>query len=254
MANACIAYTNLVDTAATITASSANLLLPVSNVTNPHIARKWRGTTASGIDSVLVDMGVPVSFDTIAALGLTAQTIGFSASLVDPTGVAGEVYSSSTTVVQRYKTSIAVLGAPLSARYFLFSVAAGTAGSFAEIGRLFVGLKTQFSYNFVKNWSRQWSDLSLRSKTRGGQTQVFPDSVYRIYDVSFDFLTAADKNGFVEDIDSVNAMKTDVLFITDPSSTNLSRDSVWGLMQSLTPVVQPSVATFTKQYQIEERL
>lgn len=254
MANACIAYTNLVDAASTITATSANLLLPVSNVTNPHVARKWQGTTPTGLDAVIIDMGAPVTFDTIAALGLVAQTIVFSASLVDPSGVAGEVYASSFTVDQSYKSQVAVCGSQLSARYFRFDVTAGTAGTFAAIGRLFIGVRTQFAYNIVKGWQRRWNDTSLRSKTRGGQTQIFPDVVYRSYDVSFDFITQSDRDGFVETIDRVNAMKTDVLFITDPASSNLSRDSVWGLMSALTPVVQPYIGQFTKQYQIDERL
>jgi hypothetical protein len=141
--------------------------------------------------------------------------------------------------------------APVSARYIRIDIVAAT---LAELGRVFVGARTRFQYNFVKGWARTWNDLSLRSKTRGGQTQIFPDSVYRTYDVSFDFLTQSDRDGFVEDIDRVNALKTDVLFITNPDSANLSRDSVWGLMTSLTPVVQPHIGTYTKQYTIEERL
>jgi hypothetical protein len=251
MANACIAYTNLVDTASAITATSSNLLLPVSNITNPHIARKWRGTTP-GADSIIIDMGSPVSFDTICAFGLTGSTITIKASMVDPTGAAGEVTSNADTVDQNYKSKI-LLTDVSSARYFRIDMTDYSGGS-VEIGRVFIGLKTQFSYNFVKGWSRSWNDTSLRSKTRGGQTQIFPDSVFRTIEVSFDFLTQSDRDGFVEYVDRVNALKTDVLFITDPSSPNLPRDSVWGLMTTITPVVQPSVSLFTKQYTIEERL
>lgn len=250
MANACIAYTNLVDTAPLITATSSNLLLPVSNIVNPHIARKWRGTTTGG-DSIIIDLGSVQSFDTIAVLGITGNTIAIKASAVDPTGVAGETSSGSYSV-NAYLSQIHLVSSPVSARYFRIDIVSATA--LAEVGRVYIGLRTQFQYNFGKGWSRVWNDRSLRSKTRGGQTQISPDSVYRVYDLTFDFLTQSDRDGFVEDIDRVNAMKTDVLFISNPASTNLSRDSVWGLMASLTPVVQPSVSTFTKQYTIEERL
>lgn len=251
MANACIAYRNFVDADALITATSSNLLLPVSNITNPHIARKWRGTTTGG-DSIVIDAGEPITFDTIAVLGITGNLISINASLVDSSGAAGEVASHpSMTVDQTYKTQVSLESTPRVARYFRVDL---TATNYAEVGRIFIGARTQFSYNFVKGWSRSYSDLSSRSKTRGGQTQVFPDSVYRTIDVTFDFLTQSDRDGFVEDIDRTNALKTDVLFITNPDSGNLARDSVWGLMTSLTPVVQPSVSTFTKQYTIEERL
>lgn len=251
MGNACIAYTNLTDDAQVITATSSNLLLPVDNIINPHIARKWRGTTP-GADSIMIDMGEPVSFDTIGVFGLTGSTIVIKASLVDPTGVAGEIISNSDTVNQDYKTKILLSGVS-SARYFRIDMT-DASGGLVEVGRVFIGLKTRFSYNFVKGWSRGWNDTSLRSKTRGGQTQIFPDSVFRTLDVSFDFITQDERDGFIEYVDRVNALKTDVLFITNPDSTNLSRDSVWGLMTTLTPVVQPSTLTFTKQYTIEERL
>jgi hypothetical protein len=260
MGNACIAYTNLVDTAALITATSSNLLLPVSNITNPHIARKWRGTTPAQ-DSIIIDMGAMVNFDTMAAFGLTGNAIRMKASAIDSTGAAGEVFTQPDMIGsvngifydQRYNSSIALLPAPLSARYFRIDKF-DDSGGLVEVGRVFIGLRTQFSYNFAKGWSRTYSDLSLRSKTRGGQTQVFPDTVFRTIDVTFDFLTQSDRDGFVEDVDRTNALKTDVLFVTNPDSANLARDSVWGLMTSLTPVVQPSVSTFTKQYTIEERL
>lgn len=251
MANACIAYTNLADTASVITATSANLLLPVSNVINPHIARKWRGAVVGG-DSVIVDMGATVSFDTIAAFGLTGTTIALKASSVDFSGIAGDMASSGAlTFDQNYKSQLYLLPSPAGARYFRFDL---VGPSTVEIGRIFIGVRKQFAYNYVKGYTRTWNDLSLRTKTRGGQTQIFPDAVFRTYSVSFDFLKDSDRIGFIEDIDRVNALKSDVLFVTDPNSANMSRDSVWGLMSQLTPVVQPYVGTYTKSYQIEERL
>lgn len=253
MANACIAYNNLVDTAPVITATSSNLLLPVSNITNPHVARKWRGTTGQTGDSIIIDLGSLQSIDTIACMGLNADYVHINVSAVDPTGVAGELYTNTWMVDRRYNSQIALFSV-VSGRYIRIDVYNNVSPFFSEVGRVFVGLRTQFKYNFVKGWSRTWNDTSLRSKTRGGQTQVFPDVVFRTFDVSFDFLTQDDRDGFVEDVDRVNALKTDVLFVTNPNSSNLSRDSVWGLMTSLTPVVQPSIGTFTKQYTIEERL
>lgn len=253
MANACIAYTNLVDTASSVTATSSNLLLPVSNITVPHIARKWRGTTP-GADSIVIDMGAPITFDTIAAFGLSCDNIDFKASLADPTGIAGEIYNPAIVAIDtNYNTRIALATQSYSARYFRFDCTTG-ATEFAEIGRLFIGLRTQFSYNYVKGWQRIWTDRSTKSKTRGGQTQVFADNTFRSIDVTFDFLSQTDRDGFVEEIDRVNATKTDVLFVNDPDSTNLSRDSIWGLITNLTPVVQPHVGAFSKQYMIEERL
>jgi hypothetical protein len=252
MSSACIAYTNLADTVVSLVASSSSLLLPVSNIQNPHIARKWRGTSGT-TDSFVLDFGAPISLDTFAAMGITGTQIEFRASLIDTTGIAGEVYDSGVVAVdQNYLSSIVLLPSVVSARYVRVDII--TTGSYVELGRLFIGAKTQFSYNYVKGWHRSWNDRSIKTKTRGGQTQVWADNVFRSIDVSFDFLTQTDRDGFVETIDRVNATRTDVLFVTNPASSNLSRDSVFGLISSLTPVVQPYIGTYSKQYMIEERL
>jgi hypothetical protein len=251
MSNAVIAYSNIADTG-TLTASSASLLLPLSNIQVAHIARKWRGNSAS-TDFVVVDFGSLQSLDTVAVIGITGAQIRTRLSSTDATGAAGDAFDSGTIAVdQSYLSYISLVPSVVSARYLRVDIT--TTGLFVEIGRIFAGVKTQFAYNFIAGWTRTWNDLSTRTKTLSGQTQIFPRSVYRSYDVSFDFLKQVDRDGFVETIDRVNALKTDVLYISDPSSQNLSRDSVWGLMTALTAVIQPSPGIFTKQYQIEERL
>lgn len=252
MANAYIAYENLADDAVTLTASSSELLLPISNILVPHIARKWRGTSGA-TDSFLIDLGAITAIDTMAVLGITGQQIQFRVSAVDITGVAGEIYDSGVTSVdQNYLSSICIIPASVSGRYIRVDIT--TTGDYVEAGRVFVGSRTQFAYNYVKGWQRLWTDRSTKSKTRGGQTQVFADNTFRSIDVTFDFLSQNDRDGFIETIDRVNATKTDILFVTNPDSTNLSRDSIWGLISGMTPVVQQYVGAFSKQYMIEERL
>lgn len=250
--NAYIAYKNLADSAVTLTASSSLLLLPVSNLVVPHIARKWRGS--GGVtDYFVANLGAATSIDTLAVFGITGTQIRFRISSVDTTGAAGDIYDSGTVSVdQTYLSSIKLITSPVSGRYVRVDIT--TTGSYVEAGRVFIGLRTQFAYNFGKGWQRTWNDRSVRTKTRGGQTQVFADNMFRSVDVKFDFINQTDRDGFVETIDIVNGMKTDVLFVANPASANLSRDSIWGLMTAITPVVQPSVGMFTKQYLIEERL
>ncbi len=251
MSNACIAYKNLFDSASTV-ASSSQLLMPVSNLVVPHIARKWRGTSGA-TDSFVSDLKAATSVDTLAVFGITGTQIRFRISSVDATGAAGDIYDSGTVAVdQVYLSSIQLIVTPVSGRYVRVDIT-GT-GSYVEAGRCFIGLRTTFSYNFVKNWSRLWNDRSLKTKTRGGQTQIWADNVYRSIDVTFDFLRQVDRDGFVETIDSINGTKTDILFVTNPASANLSKDSIWGLISGMTPVVQPYVSAFSKQYTIEERL
>jgi hypothetical protein len=250
MANAAIAYVNLADTA-TITTSSQEILLPALNVQNPHIARKWRGQ-GSGTDFLVFDLGSSVPLNTLATFGITGTSIRYRVSSVDSTGASGDVYDSGTLSVDQAYLSSIVLPATISGRYVRVDIS--IASGYVEAGRVYIGVRQGFTYNFSRGWQRAWVDRSTRTKTRGGQTQVYPDSTYRTVDVTFDFISRTDRNGFVETIDRVNATKTDVLFIGDTASTNLARDSIWGLMVNLSPVVEPYSSAFTKQYQIEERL
>lgn len=248
--NAYISYVNLADSS-TLSASTSQLLMPISNLKVPHVGRRWRGNTVGG-DYFVSDLGSLTTMDTLAVFGISSGTqIRFRVSSVDATGAAGDLYDSGTLAVdQSYDASIIVMPS-VSGRYVRVDIVATT---YAEAGRLFVGVRTQFSYNFVKGWSRMWNDRSVKTKTRGGQTQIYKDNSFRTVDVTFDFLTQADRDGFVEAIDRDSGLSSDVLFITNPASTNLARDSIWGLISSPTPVVQPSVLTFSKQYHIEERL
>jgi hypothetical protein len=253
MASAAIAYRNLADDAL-LTVSSQELSLPALNLQNAHVARRWRTLFASG--NVTFDLGALVSLDTIGVFGMTmssAGTIRARVSSVDPTGAAGDLYDSGVVAVDSdYNVHLSLLTVPVSGRYVRFDLA--DSGSYVEAGRVFVGLRTSFGINFDYGWQRAYVDRSIRTKTRGGQTLVWHDNNYRTLDLTFGFLSVAERNGLVETIDRVNGQNTDVLFITDPESSNLARDSIWGLISNLSPVVQPMFDRFSKQYQIEERL
>lgn len=251
MSAACIAHENLADDA-TVLASTQELLLPVSNLQNPHVARKYRSVLSSA--TVVFDLGAAISIDTLAIFGLNAETIRARVSATDSTGATGELYdSASGNIDADYPSMIYLIGSPVVGRYISFAIAT-TSAAYIEAGRVFIGTRTQFSINFAYNWQRQYVDRSVRAKTRGGQTQINPDVTYRTVDLTFGFLSESEKNGVLETIDRVNGMSTDVLFIIDPESTNLPRDTIWGLVSNLTPVVQPYFDRFSKQYQIEERL
>jgi hypothetical protein len=247
---AAVVYNNLAD-AATVLASSQVVLAPAVNVQNEHVARKWRSITAA--DHLIADFGSLVSIDTVAAIGLTAATMRVRLSTVDSSGAAGDAYDGGTDAVdQNYRAGIELLPSAVSARYLRVDFASG--GSYCEVGRLVAGVRSRFTYNFAYGWGRSWIDPSIRTKTRGGQTQISPETSYRTLDLNFEWLATADRHGFVEAIDRDNGLKTDVLFITDEDSASLARDSLWGLVAEMTPVSQPYFGMFTKQLRIEERL
>lgn len=251
MANAAIVYENLAD-AATLSASSQILLAPVTNLQNEHVARKWRSRTSSAY--VIVDLGAATSIDTVAIIGLTSSTVRLRISTSDSTGVAGDLYDSTAEASdQDFKQAIYVLGSSVSGRYLRFDLTHSSL-EYVEAGRVVIGVRTAFTYNFGYDWSRSYVDPSVITKTRGGQTQIRPENTYQVLSITFPWLSVAEDAGFIDTISRVNAQKTDVLWLLDPESSDLPRNTIWGLMTEAAPITQPYFQIFSKTVSIEERL
>lgn len=261
MANAAIAHENLAD-AGSLTATSEAFLLPVLNLQDPHIGRRWRSETGS--ESCILDLGAMTSIDTIRLSGLTGsvgETVRLRLSTVDTSGAAGDVLdtgilaSGATAYFDiDYGTLCYLLAAPTSCRYVRIDLA-DVGADYVEAGRLFVGLREAFTYNFVPGATIGWVDRSKRQEARGGQTLIWNDNSYRQVEINLEWVTEAQRYGIVETLDRVNGQNTDVLLILDTDSDNLARDSIWGLVSDLTPVAFTNlIGIFTKQYRVKERL
>jgi len=255
---AAFAYINYAD-AGVITASSSALLMQPAKLQHPIIARKWRGLLG-GSEYLTIDLGASYPVDTVALFGLNLSLEGTTrvrASLTDATAQIGELYDSGNQVgkVDPYYTSlIHLLPSAVTARYVRIDLADSHVGCI-EAGRLFVGKRVQPEVNFSAGWSKGWTDRSRITEGFGGQEYVDKDVSYRSVEITFEFLSDAERYGFVEEMDLLNGQSTDVLFIEDTGSSNLGRDSIWGLMRDNQAVVQPySVGLFRKSYRIRERL
>lgn len=260
--NAAIAYANLAD-GGTVRASSAGQLTPPSRLQNPHVARKWRGDNNPS-EYLTVDLGDVHDVDTVAVMGLTlnaAGTIRVRASETDTSALMAEAYDSGPitgAVDPRYGMLVHLLPDVVRARYVRIDLEQPGA-TYIEAGRLFVGRRWQFAYNFSFGWGRGYVDLSTRTKSRGGQTYVDPNVAYRTASLSFEVITEAQRLGFVDEVERLNGQRLDILLITNPSSENLGRDSIWGLLDDLDPITQPAVwvsgmPAYAKAYKISERL
>lgn len=256
-----ILYDNLADaTATTITASTALTLTPVQQrLQNPHVGRKWRST--GNAEYIIADLGSSQSIDTVALLGVSGSdpTTRIRLSTADASGAAGDAHDSGAAtgrIDSGYGDLIYLLPAAASGRYVRIDVSEGGV-DYIEVGRLVIGLLTELTLNYALGWSRQWVDRSRKTEGRGGQTFFDEEDSYRVLDVTFDALTEAERTGLVETIDRVNGEHRDILFVADPSSSNLGRDSIWGLLDGIQPVLQPTLTTparYSKSYRIRERL
>jgi hypothetical protein len=225
------------------------LLAPVQRLQSEHVGEKWRSEVANV--SVIATLAASQPVDVFALMGLVASTIRVRMSDTDPTGAAGEVWDSGVQPVsERYRQFVGMLPAPANASFVRIDLV----GTPPEAGRLFIGLTQALKYNFSWGAERRWLDLSRRRKTEGGQTQTQRRAKTRVWNFSVDHLTTAEVAALVEDIDAVNGLTNDLLFIRDPDSSDLARDTLFGLMTDLTPVADVYFNGHSKRYEIEGRL
>lgn len=255
---AAIAFRNLSD-AGTILASSSLTLTPPATLKDPHIARKWRGKNG---DTEYIATSALAGFDTVLLRGVNlteAGTYRVRVSSVDTSGQAGDLYDSGsmTGLDPIYGTLLVLLPALMTGIVRIDLTEPGAA--YIEAGRLFVGPRSQFNINFAWGWSERWIDRSQETESRGGQTYIDEDVTYRCWSMNFEFMSGAFRYGVVQDLDRLIGTKADFLMITNPESDNLGRDSLWGRVKQVSPIVQPQIYVdalggFTKSFEIYERL
>lgn len=260
--NAALVVDNLADLGS-ISSSGTASLTPPALLQNHHVARKVRFAAVTGQYAV-VDLGSVKSIDTFAMFGVNLSLAGTSrirASAFDTSGLVGEIYDSGVMtgrVDPAYGALIALAQAPVSARYIRFDLSDASLTTL-EAGRMVVGRRHTFAYNYSFGAQRGRVDRSRRTESRGGQTYIDADNSYRTADISFDALTESERFGVIERLERVNGTKLDVLLILKSDSDNLGRDTIWGLVDEITPVGQPqmwinSAPGYTKTLRIKERL
>ena len=259
---AALAWVNLFDSS-TVTTGTAAANTPASNLQIAHVQRKWRGTNGAS-EWILATFGSNQSADTFALMGLGcdlalgSMTVRIRLSSSDSTGAAGDIYDSTVTsglVDANYGYAVFLLSQVYTGwKYARFDLAR-TSATYIEAGRAFMGTRTQLTYNFIPGAQRTYVDRSKITESFDGQQYVDRRSKYRIWSVNFDWVDATQRFSVFEAMDIANGMQTDVLFISDPTSTNLGRDSVWGLMSQIVPVI---IATnipnlYSRAFNIRER-
>jgi hypothetical protein len=244
--NIVAAWTNIALNA-TLTASSEAASMLVTKLQQEDTKRNWR-TGAAIFAQIFVDLGSVKSWDTFALFNTNLLADGFyrlRASVADPLCVTN-VYDTGTitgAVDPNYKDLIALASSPIAtARYLRLDINQPTVATYIEAGFLFIGLRTQFDYNYSWGDGRTRVDPSIFAKTKGGQTKIKIRPPFWQWEIPMGWITEVQKNGVVEQISLLNGRRLPVLFIMNPASTNLGRDSIFGLIQDSFPVV--SLQTF----------
>ncbi len=268
MANAAVAFSNLIDLADTaVSASNWILLAPPANLINPHVGKKWRDNATSTF--ILVSTAGSNLIDTVMVAGVSSNIIAINPtfrirlSTADPTGAAGDAHDSgSITGVPYFDADygmlVYLLSTPVSAAIIRVDIAqAGV--DYIEAGRMFAGVRNVYETNFQAPFTRTASRRSVDAIGVGGQTFVDPRRGFWQTAARFEFLTETERTGFVEDVSNAVVIDghLDMLWIEDTASSNLSRDSIWGYLANDLTVTQNlyiDPALFSAEFTIRQRL
>lgn len=237
MANAAIVAINLADDGS-LTASPSASLMPVSLLQNPHVSKVWRSITSPHY--VICDLGFSASIDVVALFGMTASansSVRVRASSSDPTVTSSLDFDSGTIddgdpeFDTRYGSLIYLRGTPVTTRYVRIDITEFSL-TYVGAGKILIGLKEVFTYNFAPGARRGWTDRSRREESPGGQTLIFPDNKYRTFEVNFDWVPKDQQDGLWETLGRLNGNSEPVLFMLDTDSDKLPMHSVYGLVIS----------------------
>lgn len=230
MANAVLAYDDRVDRG-TVTASDQLSTLPATNLQHPFLSpRVWR--TSSNSAYAQVDFGAAVAIDVVALLAtnLTASATWRVRLDSDSGFSAPHTYDSGTVapgIDTTYGHCILVLPSQTTAQYLRVDVADATL-TFLQAGRLFAAAAWRMARNFEFGFKEGWRDQTKQTATEAGQVWVDRGPAARVWTLRLPAVTETERRTYLAPIGRL-ARARDVLFVADPASTNLGRDSLFGL-------------------------
>lgn len=185
---------NLVDNA-NITASTTNLLFPISNIKDTRRTKVFRSTTNS--DNLVFDLQETQLIDTVMILadkkggfGISSVTVEFNATSDFSTPAFSVVVPLST------KFGIGFVEFAQIGYRFARVVMTSTLG-YCEVSKIYIGKKLGMTRGASFNWTIKDKELSLKQSNRYGQ--IFTDVIGRQKDLSF-----AISNFDKDDLDRIN--------------------------------------------------
>lgn len=264
MSNLAAASTNIALNA-TMTASSEAANMLVTKLQQKDTRRCFR---TGAVTTVNIDLtyAATQSADTFDLLFTNLTAAGIVRIKLSNTALGNtDIWDSNPsntagTVDPNYKDAVVLASSVKSGWKYCRIVLTDTSLTYLQAGFLFVGTRTQFDYNYAYGAQCTRVDPSIQKTTKGGQTNVMLRNQFRRWELPIELVTEVQRWSVVEQIDLLNGIGLPVLFILDPASSNLGRDSIFGLIQESSPVV--TVQGFdsaggvmsSKTYKIDQRL
>jgi hypothetical protein len=148
------------------------------------------------------------------------------------------------------------LGGRRSFRYsrFTFKNPTNTSITGVAVGRAFVGLGSQFLYNFARDWGNDWVDPSEHIDTEHGTLRIKRRRKYRVLKLSLPFLSEGEALSVMDDIKRVIGSSRDVIAVPFPTggAPKRYRTSTYGIPVDRQGVTNPFLDVFRTSLFIRE--
>lgn len=249
------------DDEGTISAGNELSNLPASNLLSRQPIDAWR---TSGVASAYInyDLGSAKAIDLIALLFINANTTDtwrIRAADTEPEVTSSPAYDSGSlsmidaaTPSDFYpKHAIQYLTTPQTYRYWRIDVT--TTESYFQAGRLYLTSGWQPEINISYDWFIQFIDQSPSVRSIGSNLYTDPRNQYRELNIRLETQTEDELYNNLYEIIRLRGNSLDVLAIRDPAATTqLLKQTIYGVLQGTTPIINPKVDRFSARIQIEE--
>jgi hypothetical protein len=244
---------------ATVSATSETSGLPAAYLKTPQPSQPWR--TQPGVTSASVTLDIGGAFEVGAlvavATNLTAAaTMRWMISSSDPIVATGNLLDTGTFnpgVDVRYRMAIKFLDPGVNGRYHKVTFTDASL-PYLEIGRLAGLILWRPKHNFESGLEYADQDWSQVYQGSSGEDYVLRGPYQRGFSFSLPVAIASEMALHARAVPERSGRWQDVLVCINDTSTNLGRDSVYGLMKSL-PIW--SMAHFDRNsasFQVMERM
>jgi hypothetical protein len=252
--------------AATLTVGNELPALPGENLQMSQLSRRWQSSGLSNL-SVIVDLGAPpnpgINLVTLVATNATtAATWRIRAATSQANLTASPGYDSGTIAMlsssdlANWNDRLALkwLATAQSFRWWRIDITdAGNPDGYFRAGRLYIASAWQAMLGLQYDWGLGFIDDSPKLVSEGGQ--VWIDERRRRRNVRGTISLKSEDEAYsnVFDLMRLRGSARDILLIRDPNATtHLHRQTIYGRLLQLQPIVNPYHDFFTWQFEVEE--
>jgi len=230
---------------------------PESNVQNIQLTNIVRSASTSM--SLWYDLtSNTTNIDLIAVLGHNLKA-GDSVVITGGTGASGAMTGVTTITNHTITTDEETFGYlfieyPQGILYDNIIVTCTRGSGTIDIGRIYLSSYWKPTYNIPYNWSLSVVDPSIINKSLDSSTFVTIKRVYRAlsFDLAFVSLDEMYTKGF--DLAYYKGIHGDTLIIPDVDNIYKYRQSIYGRISQLTPIINHNYNFYKQKFTIEEIL